>query len=148
ALPSQLHSRGDRAARQAIGANSTRSTRPAPPERGVDGSITGEAFVKLVDIIIIAVYAVSIFGLAQWVSREKGTHKKDAQDYFLASRALPWWAIGTSLIAANISAEQIIGMSGSGYVIGLGIASYEWMAAITLIIVGKYFLPIFLKNSI
>ena len=78
----------------------------------------------------------------------KGHAQKDAQDYFLASRALPWWAIGTSLIAANISAEQIIGMSGSGYVIGLGIASYEWMAALTLIIVGKYFLPIFLKNGI
>ena len=101
-----------------------------------------------IDMSIIGIYAVSIFILAQWVSREKGTHQKDAQDYFLASRALPWWAIGTSLIAANISAEQIIGMSGSGYVIGLGIASYEWMAAITLIIVGKYFLPIFLKNGI
>jgi SSS family solute:Na+ symporter len=101
-----------------------------------------------IDIGIIAIYAVSIFVLAQWVSREKGAHKKDAQDYFLASRALPWWAIGTSLIAANISAEQIIGMSGSGYVIGLAIASYEWMAALTLIIVGKYFLPIFLKNGI
>jgi SSS family solute:Na+ symporter len=100
------------------------------------------------DIAIIGLYAVFIFVLAQWVSREKGAHKKDAQDYFLASRALPWWAIGTSLIAANISAEQIIGMSGSGYVIGLGIASYEWMAALTLIIVGKYFLPIFLKNGI
>src|SRR3984957_17094510 len=100
------------------------------------------------DVAIIAVYAVSIFTLAQWVSREKGTHRKDAQDYFLAGRMLPWWAIGTSLIAANISAEQIIGMSGSGYVIGLGIASYEWMAALTLIIVGKYFLPIFLKNGI
>jgi solute:Na+ symporter, SSS family len=104
--------------------------------------------LSALDIAIIGIYAVSIFALAQWVSREKGTHKKDAQDYFLASRALPWWAIGTSLIAANISAEQIIGMSGSGYVIGLGIASYEWMAAITLIIVGKYFLPIFLKNGI
>jgi solute:Na+ symporter, SSS family len=101
-----------------------------------------------IDIVIIAIYAVSIFFLAQWVSRDKGTHQKDAQDYFLAGRALPWWAIGTSLIAANISAEQIIGMSGSGYVIGLAIASYEWMAAITLIIVGKYFLPIFLKNGI
>ena len=100
------------------------------------------------DIAIVAVYAVGIFVLAQWVSREKGQHEKNAQDYFLASRALPWWAIGTSLIAANISAEQIIGMSGSGYVIGLGIASYEWMAALTLIIVGKYFLPIFLKNGI
>jgi SSS family solute:Na+ symporter len=106
--------------------------------------------VKLsaIDTAIIGIYAVSIFVLAQWVSREKGAHKKDAQDYFLASRALPWWAIGTSLIAANISAEQIIGMSGSGYAIGLGIASYEWMSAITLIIVGKYFLPIFLKNGI
>jgi solute:Na+ symporter, SSS family len=104
--------------------------------------------LSAIDASIVGIYAVSIFVLAQWVSREKGTHKKDAQDYFLASRALPWWAIGTSLIAANISAEQIIGMSGSGYVIGLGIASYEWMAAITLIIVGKYFLPIFLKNGI
>jgi SSS family solute:Na+ symporter len=104
--------------------------------------------LSTIDIAIIGIYAVSIFALAQWVSREKGSHQKDAQDYFLASRALPWWAIGTSLIAANISAEQIIGMSGSGYVIGLGIASYEWMAAITLIIVGKFFLPIFLKNGI
>jgi solute:Na+ symporter, SSS family len=101
-----------------------------------------------IDLAIVCLYAVSIFVLAQWVSREKGTHRKDAQDYFLASRALPWWAIGTSLIAANISAEQIIGMSGSGYVIGLGVASYEWMSALTLIIVGKYFLPIFLKNRI
>ena len=100
------------------------------------------------DIAIVCIYAVAIFTLAQWVSREKGAHHKDAQDYFLASRALPWWAIGTSLIAANISAEQIIGMSGSGYVIGLGVASYEWMSALTLIIVGKYFLPIFLKNRI
>jgi SSS family solute:Na+ symporter len=86
--------------------------------------------------------------LAQWVSREKGAHQKDAQDYFLASRALPWWAIGTSLIAANISAEQIVGMSGSGYVMGMAIASYEWMAALTLIIVGKWILPVFLKNGI
>jgi SSS family solute:Na+ symporter len=72
----------------------------------------------------------------------------NTEDYFLASKSLPWWAIGASLIAANISAEQIIGMSGSGYAMGLAIASYEWMAAITLIIVGKYMLPIFLKNNI
>ncbi len=104
--------------------------------------------ISTLDIWIIALYAVGIFTLAQWVSREGREHKKNAQDYFLASRALPWWAIGTSLIAANISAEQIIGMSGSGYVIGLGIASYEWMAALTLVIVGKYFLPVFLKNGI
>ena len=100
------------------------------------------------DLAILIVYAIGIFVLAQWVSREKGTHEKNAQDYFLASRALPWWAIGTSLIAANISAEQIVGMSGSGYVMGMAIASYEWMAALTLIIVGKWILPVFLKNGI
>ena len=101
-----------------------------------------------IDIVVIAVYAVFIFGLAQFVSREKAGHAKNSSDYFLASKNLPWWAIGASLIAANISAEQIIGMSGSGYAIGLAIASYEWMAALTLLIVGKYFLPIFLKNRI
>ena len=100
------------------------------------------------DIAVIAIYAVTIIGLAQWVSREKPGHAKDTKDYFLAGKALPWWAIGASLIAANISAEQIIGMSGSGFALGLGIASYEWMAAITLIIVGKYFLPIFLRQGI
>lgn len=100
------------------------------------------------DIIIVLGYLVGIFLLAQWVSREKGGRKKDAQDYFLAGKALPWWAIGASLIAANISAEQIIGMSGSGYALGLAIASYEWMAALTLLIVGKYFLPVFLRNGI
>lgn len=101
-----------------------------------------------IDIAVLAVYAVAIFGLAQWVSRDKGGHQKDSTDYFLAGKALPWWAIGASLIAANISAEQIIGMSGSGYAIGLAIASYEWMAALTLLIVGKFFLPVFLKNGV
>lgn len=101
-----------------------------------------------IDIAILVVYGLGIFGLAQWVSRNKGGVKKTSNDYFLASKDLPWWAIGASLIAANISAEQIIGMSGSGFVIGLAIASYEWMAALTLLIVGKYFLPIFIRNDI
>ena len=101
-----------------------------------------------IDLILLAAYAVFIFALAQWVSRDKGGAQKNSTDYFLASKALPWWAIGASLIAANISAEQIIGMSGSGYLIGLAIASYEWMAALTLLIVGKWFLPIFLANNI
>ncbi|MGE8279395.1 MAG: sodium/sugar symporter [Stenotrophomonas sp.] len=100
------------------------------------------------DITIVLVYLAGIFVLAQWVSREKAGHSKDAKDYFLASKSLPWWAIGASLIAANISAEQIIGMSGSGYAIGLAVASYEWMAALTLLIVGKWFLPVFLRNGI
>ena len=100
------------------------------------------------DITIVVIYAIALFALAQWVSREKPGHQKDASDYFLAGKSLPWWAIGASLIAANISAEQIIGMSGSGYAIGLAIASYEWMAAITLILVGKFLLPVFLKTGI
>ncbi len=104
--------------------------------------------LSTLDAAIVIAYLIGIFVLAQWVSREKAGHEKTAKDYFLASKALPWWAIGASLIAANISAEQIIGMSGSGYAIGLAIASYEWMAAVTLLIVGKFFLPIFLRNGI
>ena len=104
--------------------------------------------LSTIDLTIVAVYAVGLFALAQWVSREPAGQEKNAQDYFLAGKALPWWAIGASLIAANISAEQIIGMSGSGYAIGLAIASYEWMAAFTLLLVGKFLLPIFLKTGI
>jgi solute:Na+ symporter, SSS family len=104
--------------------------------------------LSTIDTIIVLAYLIGIFVLAQWVSREKSGHQKDAKDYFLASKSLPWWAIGASLIAANISAEQIIGMSGSGYALGLAIASYEWMAALTLLIVGKFFLPVFLRNGI
>lgn len=100
------------------------------------------------DLSVLAIYAVGLMFIAWWVSREKTGHQKNAEDYFLASKSLPWWAIGASLISANISAEQIIGMSGSGFAIGMAIASYEWMAAITLIIVGKYFLPIFLAKGI
>ncbi len=102
----------------------------------------------LLDYIVFIAYAVLIVGVGLYVSRVKKGHTRTAQDYFLASKSLPWWAIGASLIAANISAEQMIGMSGSGYAIGLGIASYEWMAAITLIVVGKFFLPIFIKKKI
>jgi SSS family solute:Na+ symporter len=104
--------------------------------------------LSTIDVVVVIIYAIGIFSLAQYVSREKAGHEKDTSDYFLASKNLPWWAIGASLIAANISAEQIVGMSGSGYAIGLAIASYEWMAALTLLIVGKFFLPIFLKNHI
>jgi SSS family solute:Na+ symporter len=100
------------------------------------------------DYFIFIAYALLILGVGLWVSRDKKGHQKNAEDYFLASKSLPWWAIGASLIAANISAEQFIGMSGSGFASGLAIASYEWMAAITLIIVGKYFLPIFIEKGI
>ncbi len=101
-----------------------------------------------IDILVFASYGILIIGIGLYVSRDKKGHQKTAEDYFLAGKSLPWWAIGASLIAANISAEQFIGMSGSGFAIGLAIASYEWMAAFTLIIVGKYFLPIFLEKGL
>ncbi len=104
--------------------------------------------LSTLDISVFVLYVVGLIGIAYYVSREKAGHEKNSNDYFLAGNSLPWWAIGASLIAANISAEQIIGMSGSGYKIGLAIASYEWMAALTLMIVGKYFLPIFLEKKI
>ena len=79
---------------------------------------------EILDYIIFIAYAILILGVGLWVSRDKKGHQKNAEDYFLASKSLPWWAIGASLIAANISAEQFIGMSGSGFASGLAIASY------------------------
>ena len=103
---------------------------------------------ELLDYLIFGLYAITILGIGLWVSRDKKGKQKNAEDYFLASKSLPWWAVGASLIAANISAEQFIGMSGSGFALGLAIASYEWMAAITLLVVGKYFLPIFIEKGL
>lgn len=100
------------------------------------------------DFIIFFGYCVLIIVVGILVSREKKGHVKNSTDYFLASKSLPWWAIGASLIASNISAEQFIGMSGSGFAIGLGIASYEFMAAVTLLLVAKFFLPIYIKEGI
>ena len=99
-----------------------------------------------IDLIIFGVYIVAVILFGIWIAnREKAA---TASDYFLASRSLPWWAVGGSLIASNISAEQIIGMNGSGFELGLAIATYELMAAITLIIVAKFLLPVFLKKEI
>lgn len=95
-------------------------------------------------IVIGWLLFMMIFGL--WISTRK--KNQTAQDFFLASKALPWWAVGGSLIASNISAEQFIGMSGSGYVVGFAIAAYELMAAITLLVVAKFFLPVFLEKGI
>ena len=110
--------------------------------------MTGGTGFATLDYIVFVGYALIIVSIGLWVSRTKKGHERNAEDYFLAGKSLPWWAIGASLIAANISAEQMIGMSGSGMAIGLAIASYEWMAAITLIIVGKYFLPIFIEKGL
>ncbi|MEM9990140.1 MAG: sodium/solute symporter [Bacteroidota bacterium] len=98
------------------------------------------------DLTIFLGYLLIMMGFGIWIAyREKST---DTKDYFLASRALPWWAVGGSLIASNISAEQMIGMAGSGFALGLAISTYELMAAATLIVVAKFLLPVFIKNDI
>ena len=104
--------------------------------------------IATTDIFVFVSYCVLILGIGLYVSKNKNGKKKTAEDYFLAGKSLPWWAVGASLIAANISAEQFIGMSGSGFALGLAIASYEWMAAITLLVVAKYFLPIFIEKGL
>ena len=101
-----------------------------------------------IDIIIFTVYLLIIVVLGRWVAFKTNKKNKTAEDYFLAGKSLPWWAIGASLIAANISAEQFIGMSGSGFAGGFAVASYEFMAALTLIIVAKFFMPVFIKQGI
>lgn len=103
---------------------------------------------SLLDWLVFSAYAVVILSIGLFISRGKKGEEKTAQDYFLADKALPWWAIGASLIAANISAEQFIGMSGSGYALGIGIACYEWIAAGSMIVIAKYFIPIFLEKKI
>ena len=100
------------------------------------------------DWIIVGIYCVGLIALATYVSRTSANKERTAEDYFLAGRSLPWWAIGASLIAANISAEQIIGMSGQGFVVGMAIAVWELTAAIALIVMAKFFLPLFLEKKI
>lgn len=102
---------------------------------------TSDYIVFLIYFLIVAIYGI-------WIYRKKKSDKSESKDYFLAEGSLTWWAIGASLIASNISAEQFIGMSGSGFKIGLAIATYEWMAAATLIIVAIFFIPVYLKNKI
>lgn len=101
------------------------------------------------DYIVFFIYFFIVAGYGLWVYRKKKKESVSAShDYFLAEGSLTWWAIGASLIASNISAEQFIGMSGSGFKMGLAIATYEWMAAATLIVVAVFFIPVYLKNKI
>ena len=100
------------------------------------------------DYIVFFFYFILIVSYGIWIYRKKKKEETSSKDYFLAEGSLTWWAIGASLIASNISAEQFIGMSGSGFKMGLAIATYEWMAAFTLIIVAIFFIPVYLKNKI
>ena len=104
--------------------------------------------LQLADYIVFFVYFVIVSSYGWWVYRQKESEKENSKDFFLAKDSLTWWAIGASLIASNISAEQFIGMSGSGFKMGLAIATYEWMAAFSLIIVAVFFIPVYLKNKI
>ena len=104
--------------------------------------------LQLADYIVFLTYFVIVAFYGFWIYRRKRSASADSKDYFLAEGSLTWWAIGASLIASNISAEQFIGMSGSGFKMGLAIATYEWMAAATLIVVAIFFIPVYLKNKI
>lgn len=104
--------------------------------------------LQTTDYIVFLVYFVIVAGYGYWIYNRKKKAHADSKDFFLAEGSLTWWAIGASLIASNISAEQFIGMSGSGFKMGLAISTYEWMAAATLIIVAIFFIPVYLKNKI
>src|SRR5690606_27639823 len=105
-------------------------------------------FLSTRDLVVFGLYFVVIVIYGLYIYYRKKSAQVDSKDYFLAEGSLTWWAIGASLIASNISAEQFIGMSGSGFKMGLAIATYEWMAAITLIIVAVFSIPVYLKNKI
>src|SRR5471030_315687 len=100
------------------------------------------------DYIVFLIYFVIVSAYGFWIYNRKRNADATSKDYFLAEGSLTWWAIGASLIASNISAEQFIGMSGSGFKMGLAISTYEWMASLTLIIVAVFFIPVYLKNKI
>ncbi|WP_242919924.1 sodium/sugar symporter [Pontibacter liquoris] len=104
--------------------------------------------MSALDYIVFLVYFVIVSGYGIYIYRRHRRQEFDSKDYFLAEGSLTWWAIGASLIASNISAEQFIGMSGSGFAMGLAISTYEWMAAVTLLVVAVFFIPIYLRNKI
>jgi SSS family solute:Na+ symporter len=104
--------------------------------------------LQSLDYIVFLIYFVIVSSYGYWIYNRKKKAHADSKDFFLAEGSLTWWAIGASLIASNISAEQMIGMSGSGFKMGLAISTYEWMAAVTLIIVATFFIPVYLKNKI
>ena len=103
---------------------------------------------ETIDYIVVLIYIVILVGMGIFLSRGKKGKDKSSNEYFLAGNTLTWWAVGASLIAANISAEQFIGMSGSAFNSGIAMAAYELEAALALIIVGKFLLPLMIKKHI
>ena len=114
---------------------------------GIIESLQNNGF-QTIDYVVVAIYIVLLVGLGLFLSRGKKGEEKSSSDYFLAGNTLTWWAVGASLIAANISAEQFIGMSGSAFASGIAQAAYELMAAATLLVVGKFLLPLMIEKKI
>src|SRR3954471_6227377 len=104
--------------------------------------------LNVADYLVFIVYFVIVASYGYWVYRKKKKNVSATHEFFLAEGSLTWWAIGASLIASNISAEQFIGMSGDGFFVGTAVAAYEWIAAVALIIIAIWFMPVYLKNKI
>lgn len=104
--------------------------------------------LNFADYLVFIIYFLIVAGYGLWIYNKKKKEQSSTKDYFLAEGSLTWWAIGASLIASNISAEQFIGMSGEGFFVGIAVAAYEWIAALALIIIAVWFIPIYLKNKI
>ena len=102
----------------------------------------------LKDYLVFIIYFFVVAGYGYWIYRKRKSREHDSKAFFLAEGSLTWWAIGASLIASNISAEQFIGMSGNGFFVGIAVAAYEWIAAVALIIIAVWFMPVYLKNKI
>ena len=107
-----------------------------------------QTYLKTNDYLVFLIYFVVVASYGIWIYNKKKKEEESSNDFFLAEGSLTWWAIGASLIASNISAEQFIGMSGNGFSMGLAISTYEWMGGATLLVVGVFFMPIYLKNRI
>jgi len=104
--------------------------------------------MQILDYLVFITYFVIVAGYGIWIYNQKKKQELDSKAFFLAEGSLTWWAIGASLIASNISAEQFIGMSGEGFFVGIAISAYEWIAAVSLVIIAVYFMPVYLKNRI
>jgi len=104
--------------------------------------------MQLLDYLVFITYFIIVAVYGYWIYQQKRKTELDSKAFFLAEGSLTWWAIGASLIASNISAEQFIGMSGEGFFVGIAISVYEWIAAVSLIIIAVYFMPVYLKNHI
>src|SRR5436305_8678038 len=100
------------------------------------------------DYIVFIIYFVIVASYGYWIYNRRKSREHDSKAFFLAEGSLTWWAIGASLIASNISAEQFIGMSGNGYFVGIAVSAYEWIAALALVIIAVWFMPVYLKNHI